>query len=440
MTPIHKDESRHDAKNYRPITITSQLCRILEKIIKDSLIDHIEKNTVITDRQHGFTSKRSCLTNLLVNLEDITSKLDNWHAVDQIYLDLQKAFDKVPHRRLLYKLQKYGISSKLLCWIESFLSQRTQRVKVNGAFSKWTNVSSGVPQGSVLGPILFILYINDLPDNLKHCTCDIFADDTKIHATANDLYEAANIQSDLDSLSNWCKEWMLSFNKKKCHLLHFGRKNVKCLYHLDGFLISPVDYEKDLGVTISHDLKAEKNIDACVKKANKVLGMIRRTFSYLDEEILAKLYKVFVRPHLEYCQQVWAPYLQKDKDTLEGVQRRATKLVKSLEELSYEERLKRTKLYSLEQRRIRGDMILTYRIMTGDIKIKPCDMFSLDHSTRTRGHNMRIAPKLSNGQVRQSFFSQRVGTIWNKLPVNIVNSVSVAQFKEQYDKWAGLVV
>ena len=376
----------------------------------------------------------------MLNLEDITSKLDNCNAVDQIYLDLQKAFDKVPHRRLLYKLQKYGISNKLLAWIESFLSQRTQRVKVNGKLSRKAKVCSGVPQGSVLGPILFILYINDLPNNLKHCTCDIFADDTKIHATANNLEEAENIQKDLDSLSKWCKEWLLSFNKKKCHLLQFGRKNAKCLYHLDGFLISPVDEEKDLGVIVSQDLKAEKNVTACVTKANKVLGMIKRTFSYLDEEILTQLYKVFVRPHLEYCQQVWAPYLQKDIDILEGVQRRATKLVKCLEGLSYEERLKRTKLYSLEQRRIRGDMILTYRILSGDIKVKPRDIFSLDCYTRTRGHDMRIASKLSNSQVRQSFFSQRVATVWNKLPQRIVSSNSVAQFKEQYDKWAGLVV
>ena len=361
--------------------------------------------------------------------------------MDQVYLDLQKAFDKVPHQRLLYKLKNYGISSTLLCWMESFLLNRKQRVKVNGSYSSWGAVNSGVPQGSVLGPMLFLLYINDLPDTLKYCDCSIFADDTKLNGRSNNLSDAEKIQKDLNSINEWTEEWMLSFNKKKCHVMHFGKDNPCHLYHLNGFLISPVNEEKDLGVIISNDLKPDKNIIHCVKKANKVLGMIKRTFSYIDKTMFTLLYKVFIRPHLEYCQQVWAPYLIKDITLLEDVQRRATRLVPSLEGLTYEERLKELKLYSLEERRIRGDLILMYRIITGDIKVDVSQLFTLDTNSKTRGHDKKIKiNKVCKTSLRQNYFTERVGIPWNKLPEYIVNSKSVDEFKNKYDKWSGLVV
>ena len=207
ITAIHKGGSRHEAKNNRPITITSVLCRTLEKVVKVSIIEHLDRQAQLSDKQHGFRSKRSCLTNLLLNLEEITSMVDDGHSVDQIYLDFQKAFDKVPHQRLLFKLEKAGISGGLLSWIESFLSQRTQRVKVNGKFSV-----SGVPQGSVLGPLVFILFINDLPDIVKSASTSIFADDTKLSGKANTQEDTDKIQSDLDALEKWSKIWKLKFN------------------------------------------------------------------------------------------------------------------------------------------------------------------------------------------------------------------------------------
>ena len=440
ITPIHKGDSRHDASNYRPVTITSQLCRILEKIIKESMLLHLEKNQIITDKQHGFTRKRSCLSNLILNLEEITSRLDTGDILDQIYLDLQKAFDKVPHRRLIYKLKQYGINGNLLCWIESFLSHRQQRVKVRQQYSKWCNVESGVPQGSVLGPILFILYINDFPQCLKYCSTSIFADDTKLCGKANTPSDAEKIQEDLNATYDWCQEWMLKFNKKKCHVLHYGKKNWKHMYHLNGALITPVEEEKDLGVVISGDLKPHKNIAQCIIKANKVLGMMKRTFTYMDKDIFTVLYKVFIRPHLEYCQQAWSPYLAKDIDMLEKVQKRATKLVPSLRNLSYEERLKELKLYSLSDRRLRGDLILMYRIITKDIKINTNQLFTMEKNSKTRGHAFKVhVDNKSNSDIRRNYFTERVVQPWNNLPNNIVNSTTVKHFKAQYDKWCGLV-
>ena len=440
VTPIHKNGSRHMAQNYRPITMTSMLCRILEKIIKKTVVAHLDHHEYLSNCQHGFRQQRSCLSNLIMNLEEITSMIDNMHSVDQIYLDFQKAFDKVPHQRLIFKLEKAGISGKVLNWIESFLSHRQQCVKINGSYSNWTDVKSGVPQGSVLGPILFILFINDLPDSIDTCSCSIFADDTKLNGRVDSDEDANSIQCDINNLHDWCNKWKLVFNSDKCHVMHFGSKNRKNYYHINGRLISPVMQEKDLGVIISADLKAENNVVYSVNKANRILGMIKRTFSYLNHEMLAQLFKVFVRPHLEFAQQAWSPYLRKDIDLLEGVQRRGTKLLKVIEDLPYAERLKELNMYSIEERLRRGDMILMYRIMTQDIGISRDELFKPVKSSITRGHHMKIhSGKPCNLDLRQKFFTERVIEPWNSLPAHIVNSKSVNEFKNEYDKWRGLV-
>jgi len=440
ITALHKGGSRHDAEKYRPISITSQLCRILEKVMKTSIIEHLEEEEYISDKQHGFRSRRSCLTNLLLNLEEITGLIDDGNSVDQIYLDFQKAFDKVPHQKLLLKLRRAGISGHVLSWIESFLSNRYQRVKINGKYSSWRKVLSGVPQGSVLGPLLFILYINDLPRNLKNTSPFIFADDTKLAGKVNTEEESKRIQSDLDALERWSDVWQLKFNLGKCHVLHFGSKNMRRDYQLCNFALTHVTEEKDLGVVISEDMKAEKNVARNVKKADKILGMIRRTFSYMDKDMLQQLIKVFIRPHLEYAQQAWSPHLKKDIRLLESVQRRATKLLANIAPLPYEERLKFLNLYSIEDRLKRGDMILMYRIMTEDLNISRELLFPELKNSTARGHHLKINHgKPSHLDVRRNFFSQRVIVPWNELPQHVAESCSIDSFKLNYDKWCGKV-
>ena len=386
----------------------------------------------------------------MTNLEEITDLIANGNMVDQIYLDLSKAFDKVPHQRLLIKLRKAGISGRLLSWMESFLLHRLQHVKVNGTFSKMKNVTSGVPQGSVLGPILFLIFINDLPNILSTCSSTIFADDTKLSMKVNTDHDVATFQNDLDMLAEWCKTWRLQFNADKCHILHLGKKNFRNYYHLNGRLLTSVNEEKDLGVIISEDLAAEKNVGHCVKKANKVLGMIRRTFSYLNQSMVSQLYKVFVRPHLEYCQQACSPYLKKDQDKLEKVQRSATKLMQHMKDLPYEERLKELNLYSLEERRMRGDMILMYRLLSGDLDIDYRRFFTyVQPNTQTeklRSYNRhsKIVKAYHSStkdiDVRRNFFSQRAINPWNSLPESVVSSESIKAFKWKYDNWRGKII
>ena len=295
-------------------------------------------------------------------------------------------------------------------------------------------VRSGVPQGSVLGPILFIMYINDLPEGIKSY-CSIFADDTKVLSRIRTLEDADALQQDLIAMEEWAGIWKLKFNPMKCHVLHIGKKNPRYLYHLNGHLLPEVTSEKDLGIMINHDLKCEINTLYQAQKANKMLGIIRRTFSYLNKDSFLMLYKTYVRPHLEYGQQALHPYLAKDTECLEKVQRRATKLVQCLEHLPYEQRLKELGLYSLYDRRVRADMLTVYKIIHGDIDIKMDGILQFDKHTDTRGHNFKLAmPKRCNTDIRRNAFSYRVVVPWNKLHINIVNSLNPQEFKRSYDK------
>ena len=273
ITPIHKKGPKHQVGNYRPISLTSILCKILERLIRDEIMDHMESNSLFTKHQHGFRKGHSCVTQLIEVIKDWTNELDQHNNVDAIYLDFQKAFDTVPHKRLLRKLQGYGISGSLLRWLESFLVGRKQKVVLNGEESDWTNVTSGIPQGSVLGPILFLIYINDLPDVVNNIV-KLFADDTKIYAKVNTKEQEENLQSDIDNLMEWSNNWQLKFNKSKCKHLHIGRNN-NAIYKIGEEIIETTTEERDLGVVIDSQLKFQKHIGLQVKKANKILGLIK---------------------------------------------------------------------------------------------------------------------------------------------------------------------
>ena len=433
VTAIFKKGDRKKASNYRPISLTSQVVKILETIVRSKMIDFIIENNYLSKSQHGFVPCRSCLTNLLETLEDWTQMYDNSKTFDAIYLDFRKAFDSVPLHRLLYKLHKMGIRGKILTWIEAFLSNRKQCVSVNGTRSSWKKVSSGVPQGSVLGPILFVIYINDLPSSLQ-CNCKVFADDTKIYRCVQTPNEGAELQKDLDRLEEWSKDWMLYFNVEKCKVMHFGVGNQHLQYTMNGNVLVTTDAEKDLGVNIRANLKVEDHVKEITKKANQMLGIIKHSFSNLSTEKFKILYKSYVRPHLEYAVQAWSPHLRKDIEAIEKVQRRATKLPRELKELSYEERCKQLGITTLEERRQRGDMIEVFKIMKGIENIDANKFFQRNLNTR-RGHDYSIYKKQCSKDIRKYFFSQRIVNTWNKLPNSVVRAKTVNDFKNKYDKF-----
>ena len=364
VTAVYKKGKKSSPSNYRPVSLTVNLCKIFESVMRDSIIQHLEKHKLVTGSQHGFVKNKSCLTNLLIFMEEITNYLDAGYPVDIIYLDFQKAFDKVPHSRLILKLAAHGISGDVLRWIENWLRGRKQRVVLGGQESEWSDILSGVPQGSVLGPILFVLYINDIDDTVNSKILK-FADDTKIYHRVDSADGIESMRVDLYNLVSWSKEWQMLFNIDKCKVMHLGYNNPKVNYVMESTQLQEVSEEKDLGIIVSDDLKWEKQCIAAVKQANKILGMIKRNFVDRSKETILALYKSLVRPHLEYCISVWNPYLAKDVKLIEGVQRRATKMVLGIQHWKYDDRLNYLGLMRLEKRRGRSDLIETFKVMKG---------------------------------------------------------------------------
>jgi hypothetical protein len=444
VSAIFKKGSKKAAGNYRPVSLTAVICKVLESIIRDSLVSHMGNQGMFSDEQYGFTEGRSCMLQLLVVLEEWSEIIDSGGAVDVVYLDFSKAFDTVPHVRLLEKLQAYGIKGKIRDWIRSFLEHRRQRVVIGGECSDWAEVLSGIPQGSVLGPILFIVFINDLPDSVK-CMSKLFADDTKVYTQVATDEDRARLQQDLDSLSQWSDTWLLRFNADKCKVLHFGSSNPGYQYTMGEagkeIVLKVVQEEKDLGVTFDPTLKFSVHCNAIANKASSVVGAIKRSFDFMDQSMFKMLYKALVRPHLEYANSVWNPRLKKDIELLERVQRRATRIVPELKGLSYPERLKILNLPTLVYRRKRGDLIEVFKLLRGLENIDATRFFTPAPYAATRGHELKLFKQHSKLAVKQHSFSHRVVNDWNALPSSVIQSMTMNEFKSALDRhWNDLPI
>ena len=382
-------------------------------------MEHLCSTNQLSDAQHGFVPFRSCATQLLTTMEDCTGLLETGESVDVVYTYFQKAFDSVPHHHLLSKLHSMGIRGKLLCWLKAFLTNRRQRVVVNGAVSGWCDVTSGIPQGSVLGPVLFTLYVNDLPE-IVTSSIQLFADDMKIYRGIRSTVDHDQLQADLEILATWSKKWLLPFNVTKCSTLHLGSNNPKEVYSINGVSLQQTRVERDLGVLIDDQLKFREQAAAAASRANLILGLIKHTFCHLDCKTLSVLYKSIVRPLLEYGNQTWGPFNMADKKLLERVQRRATKLIPEIRHLSYQERLQVLGLPSLQYRRQRGDMISMFNIMHGRVGLDKENFFDSPRVPQTRGHPLKVAKPQSTTRARSNHFSIRVVNDWNSLPVEVV--------------------
>ena len=295
-------------------------------------------------------------------------------------------------------------------------------------------VKSGIPQGSVLGPILFIIFVYYLPVNIKS-SLKIFADDTKLFKVVADIHDKNELQQDLKSLAKWSKKWQLPFNEAKCKIIHYGKKNPKNQYDMNGVVLECDTEEKDLGVTFDSDLKFSTHIQNIAAKANSRVGIIKRTFCTLNKENFPLLYKSFVRPLLEYCTPVWCPTLSKDILALEKVQRRATKLVKGLQNVEYEDRLKILGLPTLLYRRKRADMLEVYKILHGFSNVDSEKFFQINKREGSRGHSLKLIKPKPNTDMRKNSFSHRIVNTWNSLSEEVVSADSINSFKDRLNKF-----
>ena len=470
ISAIFKKGDKALPQNYRPVQLTCIICKIIETLITEAILLHLILNNLEDLHQHGFTKGKSTATNLIQALNIWSEALSHGIPVDVIYLDYEKAFDKVPHQRLIRELYRQGIRGAVLAWITDFLHDRKQRVRVNDEYSDFNTVLSGVPQGSVLGPTLFLIYVSQISSLLKNFT-SLFADDTKLHsylmehppsATDHDdeIHTAMSLQHDLNLITEWSENYQMSFNLQKCHVLHLGPKNPKSAYfmyksinrkqtkngmsyELKFYTLETVKEEKDLGIMVDDELKFSKHIDIKLNKANKLLGLIRHTFKHLTDEVFTCLFKTLVRPQVEYATQVWSPHLKGDRDKIERLQRRATKLLPQLREKTYEERLRCLKIPTLEFRRLRADLIFLYKHTHKLIKLDTdTHCLKCKHNTNMlqpslaatyRGNSRKYQVKHHTG-VRDRFFTTRVIPAWNQLQEDTVNAVSVNSFKSQLSK------
>ena len=290
---LFKKGSKRSANNYRPVSLTSICCKIIEKLIRDAIVDSLEKQGLFHKDQHGFRYGLSCCTQLLEVMEVWTRWFDLGLPWDAIYTDFSKAFDSVPHERLLRKVEAYGIQGNLLKWIRSFLSSRRQRVVLGGKLSSWQNVTSGIPQGSVLGPILFTIFINDMPEAVES-HMKLFADDAKIYKAIESFEDITMIQNDLDKLLHWSKKWQLPLNLDKCKGIHYGKKNQQHEYNIGNKVLNIDTEEKDVGVLFDNTLDFRSHIRKMIAKANQRVGLIKRSFTRLNKNSFKILYKSLV--------------------------------------------------------------------------------------------------------------------------------------------------
>jgi hypothetical protein len=338
---------------------------------------------------------------------------------------------------LIKKLNAYGIRGDLLLWVEDFLKDRKQRVTLGHGFSDWINITSGVPQGSVLGPLLFLIYINDLPDMISSCI-KLFADDTKLYRIVQTQEQTDMLQSDLTRLAEWSNVWQMEFNIDKCSVIHLGSHGQGSDYYVvrNGVNcpLRATEAERDLGIVIDSHLSFERHIEIIVNKANRQLGLIKRSFAIRDSASMLNLYKSTVRPILEYGSPVWDPWKAKYIDRIESVQRRFTKLVYGMRDLSYEERLRRLKLPTLFFRRRRERLIQTFKILHQLYDVDSGIFFNRSCSN-TRGHEFKLQTARSRLTCRSNFFSVHVVNDWNSLPADVVMSQTLNQFKARLGRF-----
>ena len=434
VTPIYKKGCRSSVRNYRPVSVTSCCLRILERLVTFAINKFLKSQRTLFDSQHGFISARSTETLLTSFYDFVSASIDNGRCVDVVFFDFAKAFDTVPHQTLVSRIASCGITGTLLRWISDFLTHRSQRVRINETLSIQSPVTSGVIQGSVLGPTLFNIFINSADTYVKQCCILKYADDLRIFLSSpKDIKELADlhegVQSDIINLLNWATDSDMGFNVDKCFFSTFGNKASYHQYTM-GNVFLPYSCEfKDLGVTVSSPFKFNKHINLMVSKAYAKLGIINKVFKFKNKYAILRLYKSFVRPILEYASLVWSPYTVTYINKIEKVQKRMCRMIPELNGLPYQEQLEALELLSLQARRLRYQLIFLFKMHKGLIDLHFSDYFAVKQKKSLRGHSCLLMQKHANNNYRLNFFTVSSINLWNELTQGAIDAPSVNEFK-----------
>ncbi len=437
VIPLYKHSgSRLLTENYRPISLTSIVCKVFEGILKDEMMTHLMTNNLIRNNQHGFLPKHSTQSNLLETIHDWAIALDKKDNIDSIFIDFKKAFDSISHTKLLHKLNSFGFPALTLNWIKSFLACRTQQVRIGhtGSLSSVLPCTSGVPQGSVLGPILFLIFINDLIDVLTFGKIMLYADDATLYAKVNSVADALRLQFDLDKIAQWSQQWQLPINIKKCMFMRVRvAANFAYTYSINGIGLQHVDCAQMLGVTLCQNLSVSKHCDSVASQGHKRAFLLLNSFRSSNLAVMTSLFKIYVRPILEYCSLAWSPHLLKDIDQIESVQRFFTRNLPGMSQLPYRVRLIKLGLQSLELRRIHSNCIYVYKMLHNNVATHFCDMFTLrsdvtESQMSLRGNSLTINIPRFHIDALEHNFVIRAAHYWNALPNHVVQSASLNVF------------
>ena len=442
ICPLYKKGSHATASNYRPVSLTSHVIKIFERIIRKRLVQYLESNNLLCSQQHGFRSGHSCLTQLLHHFDDILENFLDGNDTDCIYLDYAKAFDKVDHALLIKKLSRYGIHPKMINWIESFLTNRTQQVVVEGQLSVAALIISGVPQGTVLGPILFLIFINDITQCVTSSVIRCFADDTRIMKAISQTSNMSLLQHDLDGVTQWSIRNNMSLHEDKFEFLSHAVNRANALHQLpftsevyqystSKGILTPTQQLRDLGVTVSSNLSWTPQIKAMADKARQKAAWVLSVFHTRNSTIMLTLYKSMVRSLLEYCCPLWNPRKMSDIQELEGVQRTFTARIAGVQHLDYWERLKKLAIMSLQRRRERYILLHMWKILNGSIS----NDLGVQFVSRPRTGFKAVVPPLRSGApaYHQSLYDNSFAVngprLWNCLPPNVNKMGEFVSFK-----------
>lgn len=431
VVPVFKKDRRDNPANYRPISLTSLVCKVMEHVVLSHIQKHLSLHNILTLLQHGFRQGFSCVTQLVLAVHDWSSTVDSRGQVDAIMLDFSKAFDKVSHRKLIHKLRNCGIDGKTSRWIEAFLVNRSQFVVVDGSHSAHVPVSSGVPQGTVLGPTLFLIFINDI---VHQCNSSIrlFADDAVVYRKITSQLDHNILQQDLNKLDSWARTWQMQFNTYKCQLLPITNKRNSSLFNYSlnsQSLASTAEYDY-LGVRCSSDMRWNRHCIKVSAKANKTLGLLRRTLKPCDQSVKERAYLSMVRPTLEYASPVWSPYTARDVNKIEQVQKNAARFVTN----NYHPRASTSGLVSslnwdsLEVRRLHAQVVLFYKIRNNLVNIE--FPICVQPNARSSRRNTISYRQIQSNVFPYSYsFFPRTVRSWNMLPSEVTNIQSLESFK-----------